>query len=241
MSRRNPAGDWVVPPVNRYALIRNGGRFEALATRVEGLTGESAQVNAVVHTLAGMGHKNADKPDVYNASVDRSTYRVYVWRATPFGDAVVLGTGPAFVAKLALGSQVPAEPGVGVFVQAALAEKIPPTLAGAHRAASRGERATARISAREAAGEHRATARRASAASKQEAAAAKREAERAAREMERAAAEAERAAAERAAAAEAARAARQPRAPRQPKAAAMSEKEELMAGLAALLAAKGGK
>jgi len=211
MSRHNPAGDWVVPPVNSYVVRMNSGRFEALAKRVAATSGEKAQVNAVVHTLAGMGYKHPDKPDVYNATVDRSTYRVYVWRSTPFGDHVVLGTGPAFEAKLALGSQVPAEPGVGVFVQAALAEKIPPTLAGASRAASRGAHAAERTSA----GESRAAARSAKAAEQAAAKHAAAEAARAAREAARAAEEAQRAAE--------AKAARKPRAPKAPKAPAVPE------------------
>jgi hypothetical protein len=131
------------PALTSIETRRNSG-FAALASSVAETATESAQVNKVVSSLASMGYAEAVNPDVYTTSIDGALFRVYVWRNTPLGDDVILGTGPSFAPKLALAADVPATPGVGVFVQAALAQGQPKTLQGAARAASRGARVVER-------------------------------------------------------------------------------------------------
>lgn len=112
------------------------GGFEALKREVAGTASEQGQVNAVARALASHGYAKAGHPEVSTTSVDRSTFRIYLWRDTPFGDHLVLSTGPSFEPALALASQIPAEPGVGFYVRA-LVDEHPRTLAGASRAAAR--------------------------------------------------------------------------------------------------------
>jgi hypothetical protein len=130
----SPAHTSVESPMAR----RNPGpSFESLERAVKGAASESAQVNVIVRALAGMGMGGAENPEVHTTSVDRATYRVYIWRDTPFHDAVVLGTGPSFNPEVRLGAQIPSVPGVGIYIRAKLDSKKPRTLAGAGRAASR--------------------------------------------------------------------------------------------------------
>jgi hypothetical protein len=115
--------------------------FETLAKMVYASDTERGQVNACARGLvrAGMSATKASKPEVHEVHVDRSALRIYVWRGTPFGEPVILATGPSFEPKLALASMVPAEPGVGVYVQAAVRGDVK-ALSGAGRAAEREER-----------------------------------------------------------------------------------------------------
>ncbi len=76
----------------RHAM--NPERFRSLQSEVAEKASEKAQVNAVVAALSAMGYRKAASPEVSQTSVDRSTYRIYLWRETPFGDHVVLATGP---------------------------------------------------------------------------------------------------------------------------------------------------
>lgn len=92
--------------------------FAQLQRAVHGTASEQGQLNLVARVLAGKGYARAGHPEVHNTTIDRSTFRIYIWRDTPFGDHVLLATGPSFEPKLALASQVPAEPGVGVYVKA---------------------------------------------------------------------------------------------------------------------------
>jgi hypothetical protein len=110
--------------------------LKALTATVMGHAGEQGQVNAVIRALASHGYAAADRPEVHSTTVDRSTYRIYLWRDTPYGDHLVLSTGPSFEPALALASQIPSEPGVGFYVKA-LVDKSPRTLTGASRVASR--------------------------------------------------------------------------------------------------------
>jgi hypothetical protein len=110
--------------------------LKALTATVKGHAGEQGQVNAVIRALASHGYAAADRPEVHSTTVDRATYRIYLWRDTPYGDHLVLSTGPSFEPALALASQIPADPGVGFYVKA-LVDKSPRTLAGASRVASR--------------------------------------------------------------------------------------------------------
>jgi len=121
-ARHNPAG--------------GASSLKALTATVMGHAGEQGQVNAVIRALASHGYAAADRPEVHSTTVDRSTYRIYLWRDTPYGDHLVLSTGPSFEPALALASQIPADPGVGFYVKA-LVDKSPRTLAGASRVASR--------------------------------------------------------------------------------------------------------
>jgi hypothetical protein len=109
-----------------------------------------AQVNVVVRALAEAGDRKAAEPEVYTTSIDRANYIVFVWRDTPLGDHLVLSTGPSFAPKVAFASMIPAEPGIGVYIQARLAErKDVRALAGAGRAVSRVGAATERAGRRE--------------------------------------------------------------------------------------------
>ena len=110
--------------------------LKELSAAVADSKSEQSQVNGVVRVLSALGYKGAGSPEVHQTTVDRSTFRVYLWRDSPFGDHLILATGPSFVPKLALASDVPAEPGVGVYVRA-LVSKDARTLAGAGRMAER--------------------------------------------------------------------------------------------------------
>jgi hypothetical protein len=173
----------------------NSSMFSALQSEVAGKASEKSQVNAVVAALAAQGYANAAHPEVSQTSVDRSTYRLYLWRDTPFGDHVVLATGPSFEPSLLLASKIPATPNTpGFFIHAQIAEGAVKTLSGAARAASR--------TASAAESKAKASESRAKADAKAAKEKAAREAERAneerarAAEAERRAAEAERRAAE---------------------------------------------
>ena len=243
------------PEVSHMRHSMNPDRFRQLQSEVAEKSSEKAQVNAVIAALSAMGYRGAASPEVSQTSVDRSTYRIYLWRETPFGDHVVLATGPSFEPSLLLASKIPAAPNTpGFYVHALIAEGGVKALSGAKRTAERfsDERAEA-IKAKAAA--KTATAKAATATAKAEAKAAKeqaameaerrKDAERRAAEDRARAAEAERRAAEERAdkerakreAAEQKKAAKPAPAKRGASAAdkAAAEKAELTAALAALL------
>jgi hypothetical protein len=110
--------------------------FNALQAEIAQRASESAQINAVVSALAAMGYANAATPEVSQTSVDRSTYRIYLWRDTPFGDHLVLATGPSFEPSLLLASTIPNAPQTpGFYVHALIAQGDVKALSGASRAA----------------------------------------------------------------------------------------------------------
>lgn len=120
----------------RHAM--NPERFRSLQSEVAEKASEKAQVNAVVAALSAMGYRNAASPEVSQTSVDRSTYRIYLWRETPFGDHVVLATGPSFEPSLLLAKSIPASPNTpGFYVHALIAEGDVKSLSGAKRTAER--------------------------------------------------------------------------------------------------------
>lgn len=147
--------------------MTHAGIYKELFTAVADAKSEQAQVNGVARVLAAMGYKNAAFPEVHQTNVERSTFRIYLWRDSPFGDHLVLATGPSFVPKLALAGDVQATPGVGFYIHALVA-KDARTLAGAGRAAERGAASVsaseARASASDAASAKRKAASEASAA-----------------------------------------------------------------------------
>lgn len=108
--------------------------FKEVAAAVQNLKSPQSQLNAVARILhiKGYAASQALKPELHETSVDGSKLLVYVWRDTPFGDDVVLATGPSFEAKLALGSDIRTEPGVGFYVQAVLSKspKVLPSSRG---------------------------------------------------------------------------------------------------------------
>jgi len=168
----------------------------ALKAEVAGKASEQSQVNSVVRALAAAGYAGAASPEVHTTAIDRSTYRIYLWRSTPFGDHLVLATGPSFEPSLLLGSEIPTHTEPGFYVHAAITgNSMVKPLAGAARAASRTmQAATAHVADREA--EAKAAEKHAKAAEK-EAKAQTRTAEASRRKAE-AEADRERAAAERA-------------------------------------------
>lgn len=110
--------------------------FHALQAEVAQRASESAQINAVVSALAAMGYANAATPEVSQTSVDRSTYRIYLWRDTPFGDHIVLATGPSFEPSLLMAREIPNTPQTpGFYVHALIAQGDVKALSGAARAA----------------------------------------------------------------------------------------------------------
>ena len=131
--RSNPRG---------RATAGTGSSFEQLRKAVVAAASEAAQLNLVVRVLAGAGYADAADPGIYSTTVDRSTLRFYVWKNTPFGDHVILATGPSFEPSLALAADVPNEISPGIYVQAMVAETKPRAMAGTGRAATRGARGT---------------------------------------------------------------------------------------------------
>lgn len=122
--------------------------FNDLAAAVALAKSEQSQVNGVAKVLAAMGYGKAASPEVHQTTVDRSTFRIYLWRNSPFNDHLILATGPSFVPKLSLAADVKATPGVGFYVHALVA-KDTKTLTGAAKAAAKGS-ASASTSASEA-------------------------------------------------------------------------------------------
>ena len=130
----------------------NPTAFHALQREVAGKASESAQINAVVAALAALGYAKAAHPEVSQTSVDRSTYRIYLWRDSPFDDHLVLATGPSFEPTLLLGASIPKAPtGPGFYIHALIAEGTVKSLAGADRAATRTARAASQAQASSAA------------------------------------------------------------------------------------------
>lgn len=174
----------------------------ALKAEVASKASEQSQVNSVVRALAAAGYAHAATPEVHTTAIDRSTYRIYLWRSTPFGDHLVLATGPSFEPSLLLGSEIPAHTEPGFYVHAMLTQgsAVKP-LAGAARAAARTTKAASEhVAEREAearAAEREAKAKTKSAEAEQKKAEAARRKAEAEAERERAAAERARAEAER--------------------------------------------
>lgn len=105
-------------------------KFILLADGISEAKSVQAQVNTIARVLYldGYDAQKALHPECHETAIDGSKYLVYVWRDTPFGDHLVLTTGPSFVPKVALAGQIPAEPGVGVYVRAVLTKgKVQPT------------------------------------------------------------------------------------------------------------------
>jgi len=170
--------------------------LNALKAEVASKASEQSQVNSVVRALAAAGYAGAATPEVHTTAIDRSTYRIYLWRSTPFGDHLVLATGPCFEPSRLLGAEIPMNTEPGFYVHAMLTQgsAVKP-LAGAARAAARtSQAASTHVAEREA--EARAAEREAKAKAK-EAGAEQKRAEAARRKAE-AEADRERAAAERA-------------------------------------------
>jgi hypothetical protein len=139
----------------------------ALKAEVASKASEQSQVNSVVRALAAAGYAHAATPEVHTTAIDRSTYRIYLWRSTPFGDHLVLATGPSFEPSLLLGSEIPTNTEPGFYVHAAITQgsAVKP-LAGAARAAQRTTHAaSAHVAEREA--EAKAAEKQAKAAEKE--------------------------------------------------------------------------
>ncbi len=111
--------------------------FKRLSREVTSTRSEPAALNAVVRFLAVNGYPNAGVPEQYDTTYDKSTLRFYVWRDSPFGDDLVLATGPSFTSAVNLGSNIESKPGVGVFIKGILADKKTPQLSRTERVAAR--------------------------------------------------------------------------------------------------------
>lgn len=145
--------DPLTPSEVRHMRHRmNPTALHALQREIATKASESAQINAVVAALAALGYAKAAHPEVSQTSVDRSTYRIYLWRDTPFDDHLILATGPSFEPSLLLGASIPKAPtGPGFYIHALIAEGKVKSLSGADRAATRTARAAASAQASSAA------------------------------------------------------------------------------------------
>jgi hypothetical protein len=111
--------------------------FKRLQREVKNTRSEMAALNAVVRMLAVHGQTNAGVPEQHTTNYDRSTLRFYIWRDTPFGDDVVLSTGPSFESSVMMSRNIASTPGVGVYVRGLVADRRTPQLARTDRVAAR--------------------------------------------------------------------------------------------------------
>lgn len=160
----NPSPLGVAPMYHRH---NPNSVLNALKAEVAGKSSEQSQVNSVVRALAAAGYAHAATPEVHTTAIDRSTYRIYLWRSTPFGDHLVLATGPSFEPSLLLGAEIPTNTEPGFYVHAAITQgSMVKPLAGAARAAARTTHAaSAHVAEREA--EAKAAEKQAKAAEKE--------------------------------------------------------------------------
>jgi chemotaxis protein histidine kinase CheA len=120
--------------------------FLRLKRTVEGTATVGAQLNEVARFLAGHGYAKSHDPvgrETWAASKPGerpAKLQFYVWLDTPFGDDLVLSTGPSFKPALALGSSIPKDPGVGIYVASILNGLKKDTTAAMQRAEARGPR-----------------------------------------------------------------------------------------------------
>lgn len=142
--------------------MTQAGIYKELSTAVAESKSEASQVNGVARVLAALGYKKAATPEVHQTNVERSTFRIYLWRDSPFGDHLILATGPSFTPKLALASEVPATAGVGFYIHALVAKDVK-ALSGASRAAERGAASVSASEARASASDAASAKRRAEA------------------------------------------------------------------------------
>lgn len=140
--------------------MTQAGIYKELSTAVAESKSEASQVNGVARVLAALGYKKAATPEVHQTNVERSTFRIYLWRDSPFGDHLILATGPSFTPKLALASEVPATAGVGFYIHALVAKDVK-ALSGASRAAERGAASVSASEARASASDAASAKRRA--------------------------------------------------------------------------------
>lgn len=80
-----------------------------LREHVKDRKSESAQAALVAQVLGGMGYRN--KPEVHTLPLEHgASMRIYLWTDTPFGDSLVLVTGPSVAPEVLLGKEIPAAP-----------------------------------------------------------------------------------------------------------------------------------
>lgn len=80
-----------------------------LREHVKDRKSESAQAALVAQVLGGMGYRN--KPEVHTLPLERgASMRIYLWTDTPFGDSLVLVTGPSVAPEVLLGKEIPTAP-----------------------------------------------------------------------------------------------------------------------------------
>jgi hypothetical protein len=134
--------------------------FLRMKKAVERTATTTGQVNEVVRTLAAHGYRKADDPHVEEAYFEKGAkMQFFVWDDTPFGDDVVLATGPSFKPRVALGSQIKPAPGVGIYVQSMIAKLKTGVRASMGRAAGHAEVIEERVKRREVAPSYRDTHR----------------------------------------------------------------------------------
>lgn len=116
--------------------------FKRLSKAVLDTRTEQAAVNETMRTLAGLGMSRAaiQSPEVHETRYDGSVLRIYLWRATPYQDDLVLAAGPSFTSKVALGEEIPASNEVGIFIRGILLDQKPRSLRASDKVLDREER-----------------------------------------------------------------------------------------------------
>lgn len=139
MARRNPL------------LDDPEGSFKRLRSQVESTKTVMSQLNEVARFLAGHGYARAHDPEGHETWAAASPgerpakLQFFVWMntsgdPTPFGDDIILQTGPSFKPALLLGAMVPKDPGIGVYIQSLVTKLRGDTRAAMARAESKGPR-----------------------------------------------------------------------------------------------------
>jgi hypothetical protein len=117
--------------------------YKRLLRAVQGTRTVTAQLNLIARQLASYRYAKAFAPTGHEAGVVQKSgerpvkLQFFVWLDTPYGDDLILATGPSFKPLLALGRDIPADPGVGIYALSLLSRLKGDQTAGMHRAADR--------------------------------------------------------------------------------------------------------
>ena len=119
--------------------------FKRLKRSVESTKTPAAQVNEIVRFLHAHSYAKAAAPEgaevwaATKAGERPSKLMFFIWLDTPFGDDLVLMTGPSYTPRVVLGASIPSSPGVGVYVQGLVAKFKTGDVAQRKRVAARTE------------------------------------------------------------------------------------------------------
>lgn len=119
------------------------GVFARAKRVVESIKSPQGQIREVARILHSHRYAKSHEPLMQEtwlavkAGERPSKMMFYIWLDTPFGDDLILATGPSFEPKLALASQIPKEPGVGIYVNSLVASLKGTVVDGLKRAEQR--------------------------------------------------------------------------------------------------------